>query len=68
MKYTMSKDGVEGTNVRVHLRLTRKQIETAKRLAKYYNNPDWRNFLQSLAELCIENEMDTFLYEHGDEP
>ena len=58
-RYTTSKDGTDRTTVILRIRLTREEVEAAKLRAADHNlDPkEWRDHLESLADLCIEAEL-----------
>lgn len=56
-RFTESTDGVKRTSVRVIIRLSKEEVEAAKRIADKYDQ-DWRSWVASCAQLGVEGGME----------
>lgn len=62
MRYTESEDGIDRVTLHLPVRLDKKQISAAKRMAaENRTDGDWHQMLASIAWLTVEHEIDEFM-------
>jgi len=64
MKYTESKDGKQRLSFNLRIRLTKKEYEAARKLAKN-SEISVKKWLEATAHLAVEQEMDEYISENG---